>query len=265
MVILVPVIAGNSTIPKWVLARVTRSRDRKGIAKELVFQCMYTFSFSGFIAWSRLSRVPEQERQKALTDPINLALVALFFVLVFMSVLPFFRARKWLDDHQKWSEVTLLEWQEPPKSPNFRNPFASRVKGETSIPKWVLARVTSSLDRKGLSLEIRRLWWLLAIFGLVLLLPWVAIVFLLVFSQLDVWLAITILSPSLLWWLGFWQVITGQRARTWLDQNEKWVEVATLEWVGSKPLPKQEVTFGIAALVACFLVVIFLVLLRFAA
>jgi Ca2+/Na+ antiporter len=264
MVILVPVIAGDSTIPKWVLARVTSSRDRKGITKELVFQCLYIFSFSGFIAWSSFSRMSEQERQKVLTDPLNLVLAALFFVLVFMSLLPIFRARKWLDDHQKWPEVALLEWQEPPKSPNLRNPFAPRVKGETSIPKWVLARVTSSLDRQSLSLEIRRLWVLLVLFGLLLLLPCVTIVFLLVFSQFDVWLAIAVILPSLLWWIGFWQVSMGQRARTWLDRNEKWAEVAKLEWVGEKPQTKQEVAFGMVALVACFLVVICLLLLRFA-
>jgi hypothetical protein len=235
MVILVPVIAGDSTIPKWVLECVTASRDRKGMSKAFLERCAFSLLPTGFILLIRFPQMSSQEIVQAITNPWTFAFLLALLVWAIMVVLPVIRAQKWLDNHQKWSEVALLEWQELPKSPRFINSFASQVKGETSIPKWVLSRLTSSLDRKGLSLEIRRLWVLLVIFGLLLLLPWVAVVFLLVFSQLDVWLAITILSPSLLWWLGFWQVSMGQRAKTWLDRNEKWAEVATLEWIGYKP------------------------------
>jgi hypothetical protein len=246
MVILVPVIAGDSTIPKWVLECITASRDRKGMSKAFFERCVFSLLPVGFVVLIRFPQMSSQEIVRAITNPWTFVFLLALLVWAIVAALPVVRARKWLDDHQKWSEVALLEWQEPPKSSQFSRPFAPQVKGETSIPKWVLSRVTSSLDREGLSLEIRRLWVLLVLFGLLLLLPWVAIVFLSVFSQLDIWLAITILSPSLLWWLGFWQVSMGQRARTWLDQNEKWAEAATLEWIGYKPARNENLKMVLA-------------------
>ena len=78
----------------------------------------------------------EQERQNTFVDPSNLVLVALLLVFVFMSVLPIFRARKWLDDHQKWFEISEMEWFEP-KPQSIMVPILMGVIPLTLVCLWI--------------------------------------------------------------------------------------------------------------------------------
>jgi hypothetical protein len=116
MVILVPVIAGDSTIPKWVLAHVTSSRSRDGFLKQLrngglirVALCVY-FCFDTYIDLKKVDFVISD-----LNLWILLRLIALFGI-AFVTVKSLFdgwRAYNWLDQHQKWNELAELQWYEP--------------------------------------------------------------------------------------------------------------------------------------------------------
>jgi hypothetical protein len=116
MVILVPVVAGDSTIPKWVLAYVTSSRSRDGFLKQLrngglirVALCLY-FCFDTYTDLKKVDFVISD-----LDLWILLRLIALlgFAVVVVKSLFDGWRACKWLDQHQKWNEVAELQWHEP--------------------------------------------------------------------------------------------------------------------------------------------------------
>jgi hypothetical protein len=248
MVILVPVVAGDSTIPKWVLDYVPSSRDRAGFSRQLRLTGIsigiaVALCCLGAVNWVLVSRIGPINHQRFLVP------IVMFFALTVLGVFGYLRtqrARNWIDQNDKWAEVSSLEWQEPLGTPRARNPFASfrvrnpftpLVTGETTIPKWVLARITSSQDRKGLSLEIRQLWFVAVgfLFLLFLCLMWFFA------SIFDHGLRRTIFflfcGLLLFWFFGLWKVIMSQRARTWLDRNQKWPEVAQLQWQGPPQSP----------------------------
>jgi hypothetical protein len=118
MVILVPVIAGDSTIPKWVLAHVTSSRSRNPI---------------GFLSEIRSNQIMAAilglgvclgSYQKLEKINFSVSAITPWFVFqtiaIICAVILFFRnstqARKaytWLNENKKWSELAELKWNEP--------------------------------------------------------------------------------------------------------------------------------------------------------
>jgi hypothetical protein len=239
MVILVPVVAGESIIPKWILDQVTPSRDRAGFAREIRrvsigIAVAFILVVASIVMWILESQLVNVNPWRYIVPTV---IFLGFSLLGAAHVSRIRRARAWLDTNNKWVEISMMGWQASAPSPQIRNPFAPRVKGDTNIPHWVLARVTSSLDRKGLSHKIRRAWFLVVALGLLLLLPWLWILAYLLISRFDPTLITVILLLSLLWWFGLWEVIMSQRARTWLDRYQKWSEVAQLQWQGAPQPP----------------------------
>jgi hypothetical protein len=115
-VILVPVIAGHSTIPKWVLDDVPSSRSRDGFLKRLrnggltrVALCVY-FCFDTYTDLEKIDFVISD-----LNPWILLRLIALFgfAVVTVKSLFDGWKAYQWLNQHEKWAEVAELQWHEP--------------------------------------------------------------------------------------------------------------------------------------------------------
>jgi hypothetical protein len=235
MVILVPVIAGDSTIPKWVLDYVPSSRDRAGFSRQLrqsgiSIVLVVILCCVGMVNWLLLTRTGPINHQRIL---VPLLILFSFGALGGFGHLRVRRARNWIDQNNKWLEVSKLRWQQPPG-----DIFSPKVVGNTKIPKWVLAQITHSQDRVGLSREIDRRWSGLISFSILF--------FLYILGNIWGWLYTSVdrntftvfpilISP--MWFLGIWKFLAAQRARIWLDQNKKWLEIARLEWQGP-PQPR---------------------------
>jgi hypothetical protein len=116
MVILVPVIAGDSTIPKWVLANVPASRDRAGFTKQLRGQGIRWTLLCLYFCFNTYQRLVEQKFVLTLADPRTLALTVATLWIVVAAVLGIwraFQALNWLDKNEKWTEVAGFQWHEP--------------------------------------------------------------------------------------------------------------------------------------------------------
>ena len=110
------------------------------------------------------------------------------------------------------------------------------IAGSSTIPKWVLAQVTSSRNRRGLSAYILTTWFVLvSCINLFLLLlavrlsdNWTWITYLFGWNLLYY-----VLPPLVLTFFGIWKLYICTNARSWLDQNRKWSELAKLGWRGT--------------------------------
>jgi hypothetical protein len=116
MVILLPVIAGDSTIPKWVLAGVPASRDRVGFTKQLRNQGIRWTLLCLYFCLNTYFRLAKQKFVLNSTNPETLFLLILNVGIVVSSIgaiVQAFQARKWLDKHESWPEVAGMQWHEP--------------------------------------------------------------------------------------------------------------------------------------------------------
>jgi hypothetical protein len=106
-----PVIASNSTIPKWVLAFVPASRDRNGFLKRLYNGGLVRIALCAY--FSDLKKINFVIANLSLWNLLQLAAFSAIAVVTVKSLFDGWRAYKWLDEHQKWSEVAQLQWYEP--------------------------------------------------------------------------------------------------------------------------------------------------------
>jgi hypothetical protein len=119
MVILVPVIAGDSTIPKWVLANVPASRDRAGFTKQLRNQAIRWTLLCTYFCFSTYTRLAEQKFVLSFADLRGLVLIGLtvvtgcIVVTAVVGIARAFQARKWLDENERWPEIAQLQWYKP--------------------------------------------------------------------------------------------------------------------------------------------------------
>jgi hypothetical protein len=134
-VILVPVVTGNSTIPNWVLSKVTRKRTRTELSSFIRGHWIHAYHVAGW--WSGLF---VSANRKGSFGPFlgvaNWDLIGSFLIsagLTYWFIRDFVivcSARYWLDKNHKWPEVESLQWQEPPKS-RF-NPV---------LPNWIVVSI----------------------------------------------------------------------------------------------------------------------------
>jgi hypothetical protein len=112
-----PIVAGDSTIPKWVLARVTDSRDRKGVSKSIGEKLIFWLIWGVLIFLSNFSLLAEQGIVLYFSNNSwRILWILLWFFQLYVGISPDFRARAWLDAHNKWSEITQMEWFEPKRN-----------------------------------------------------------------------------------------------------------------------------------------------------
>ncbi len=116
---LVPIIAGDSTIPKWVLANVPASRDRVGFTKRLRNQGILWTLLCAYLCFSTYIRLAEQKFVLSFADLRGLVLIGFTVLTVCIVVTAVvetvraFQARNWLDQKERWPEVAQLQWREP--------------------------------------------------------------------------------------------------------------------------------------------------------
>jgi Cu/Ag efflux pump CusA len=113
MVIFVPIVAGDSTIPKWVLAHVTSSRSRNpiGFLSEIrsnqIMAAILGLSV-GLGLYQKLQKI--NFSVSAITPWLALQGIAII-CLAMLVVRNSTQARKayvWLNENEKWSELSAL-------------------------------------------------------------------------------------------------------------------------------------------------------------
>jgi hypothetical protein len=110
---MMPTVAGDSKIPTWVLARVTSSRDRKGLSKSIGEKVIFWLIWGVLIFLSNFSLLAEQGIVSYFSNNSwRILWLLLWFFQLYVVISPDFRARAWLDAQNKWSEISEMEWFE---------------------------------------------------------------------------------------------------------------------------------------------------------
>jgi hypothetical protein len=135
---IMPIVAGDSTIPKWVLARVTDSRDRKGVSGKLRNETLKSVLILAYFTWMGFFRFQTPKSPGNIFDNlyVRIFLLILLIGLHFKDLIAIVKARQWLDEYQKWSEISEMEWFEP-KPQSIMVPILLGVIPLTLVCLWI--------------------------------------------------------------------------------------------------------------------------------